>query len=124
VHVEGYVDDLIPYFKNASLFVQASRADTFPVSTLESLRAGLPTIVTEKTGTKEVVENLGKEFIRKVDAEDIAEGILHYFDLSDSEKRKLSLKAKRISEKFNKERMCEMFRKEFNSLLGEIKNEA
>jgi len=121
VHVEGYVNDLIPYFENASLFVQASRADTFPVSTLESLRAGLPTIVTEKTGTKEVIENLGKEFIRKVDAEDIAEGILYYFDLSDSEKRKLSLKAKKISKTFNKKEMCERFKEEFELLLEEVK---
>ena len=121
VHVEGYVDDLIPYFEKATLFVQSSRADTFPVSTLESLRAGLPTIVTEKTGTKEVIENLGNEFVRKVDVEDIAEGILHYFDLSDSEKKELSLKAKKISEKFNKNEMCEMFRREFSSLLEEVK---
>jgi len=121
VHVEGYVNDLTPYFEGASLFVQASRADTFPVSTLESLRAGLPTIVTEKTGTKEVIENLGKEFVRDVDAEDIAEGILHYLDLSDSEKKKLSLKAKEISEKFNKKEMCEMFKREFDLLLEEVK---
>lgn len=121
VHVEGYVDDLIPYFENSSLFVQPSRADTFPVTTLEALRAGLPTVITEKAGTKEVVENLGKEFVRKVDAEDIAEGILHYFDLSDSEKYKLSLKAKKLSKKFNKKEMCEMFKKEFNLLLEEVK---
>lgn len=121
VHVEGFVDDLIPYFENASLFVQASRADTFPVSTLESLRAGLPTIVTEKTGTKEVVENLGKEFVRIVDAEDIARGISHYFDLSDSQKNKLSLKAKELSKKFNKKEMCEIFKKEFDLLLAEIR---
>lgn len=120
VHVEGYVDDLVPYFEDASLFVQASRADTFPVTTLEALRAGLPVIVTEMTGTKEVVEKLGKEFVRKVDAEDIAKGILHYFDLSDSMKVKLSLMAKELSEKFNRKRMCEMFRKEFNLLLEEI----
>lgn len=121
VHVEGYVEDLIPYFEKTSLFVQASRADTFPVSTLESLRAGLPTIVTEKTGTKEVVEKLGENFVRKMDAEDIAKGILHYFVLSNSRKRELSLKAKEISEKFNKKEMCEVFKREFDLLLEEAK---
>jgi len=121
VHVKGYVNDLTPYFENASLFVQASRADTFPVSTLESLRVGLPTIVTDKTGTKEVIENLGEEFVRKVDAKDITDGILHYFDLSDSEKYKLSLKAKELSKKFNKKERCEMFKREFGLLLEELK---
>ncbi|RLE68207.1 MAG: hypothetical protein DRJ45_08315 [Thermoprotei archaeon] len=120
VHVEGYVDDLIPYFKNASLFVQASRADTFPVTTLEALRAGLPAIVTEKTGTKEVTIKLGMDFVRKVDAEDIAKGILRYFDLSESKRKKLSQKAKELSVMFNKQEMCKRFRQEFWKLLEEI----
>jgi 3'(2'), 5'-bisphosphate nucleotidase len=40
----------------------------------ESLRAGLPAIVTEKTGTKEIVSEYGTEFIRKVNPIDLAEG--------------------------------------------------
>lgn len=117
VHVEGYVDDLIPYLENASLFVQSSRADTFPVSTLESLRAGLPTIVTDKTGTKEVISKLGPEFIRRVDEADIAEGILHYFDQSQWKRARLSDNAKIISKKFNKTEMCQNFKIEFEALI-------
>lgn len=120
VHVEGHVSDLIPYFKSASLFVQPSRADTFPVSSLESLRAGVPTMVTEKTGTKEVVSALGTEFVRRVDQDDIAEGILRYFDLEEEKRLALSNKAKIISKKFNKAEMCARFKSEFEALLHEI----
>ena len=121
VHVEGYVEDLTHYFKNSSLFVQASRVvDTFPVATLESLRSGLPTIVTELVGTKEVIQELDSNFIRKVDAEDISEAILYYFDLSDSKRGALSLRSKEISKKFNREEMCGLFRREFDLLLGEV----
>ncbi len=120
VHVLGFVDDLIPYFSRSSVFVQSSRADTFPVATLESIRAGLPTIVSDKTGTKEVIHELGPEFVRKVQSEDIAEGILHYFELSTSKKMELSLKSKKLGAKFNKKEMCELFKKEFTSLIQMI----
>lgn len=121
VHIEGYVEDLVHYFIKSSLFVQASRVvDTFPVATLESLRAGLPTIVTELVGTKEVIQELDTNFIRKVDAEDISEAILYYFDQSDSKKRALSSRSKEISKKFNREEMCGLFRREFDLLLGEL----
>ncbi|MEM0203523.1 MAG: glycosyltransferase family 4 protein [Archaeoglobaceae archaeon] len=123
VHVLGYVQDLATYFEKCSLFVQSSRADTFPVATLEALRAGLPVIVTEKVGTKEVVENLRKDFVRKVSAEDIAEGILNYFDLSISKKVELSKKARELSEPFNKEEMCKRFREEFWKIVDEISPE-
>ena len=100
-------------FEKCSLFVQSSRFDAFPVATLEALRAGLPAIVTEMVGAREVVEKLGRDFIRKVDAEDIANGILKYLDLSEEEKFKLSEKARQLSEPFNKSEMCERFKKEF-----------
>ncbi len=120
VHVEGPVKDLVPYFMKASLYVQPSRADTFPVSTLESLRAGLPTIVTEHTGTKEVIQNLGNTFIRKADSKDITKGIMHYFDLQPGMKEHLSEKAKEISKPFSEQNMCRLFQTEFNQLLDEI----
>ncbi|HPM60857.1 MAG TPA: glycosyltransferase [Methanoregulaceae archaeon] len=120
VHIEGFVNDLVPYFMKASLYVQPSMADTFPVSTLESLRAGLPTIVTEHTGTKEVIQNLGDAYIRKIDSEDITKGIMHYFDLQPGMKEHLSEKAKEISKPFSQQNMCHLFQAEFNQLIDEI----
>jgi glycosyltransferase involved in cell wall biosynthesis len=113
VHVLGYVENLGSIFEKCSLFVQSSRFDAFSVATLEALRAGLPAIVTEMTGIKEVVEKLGRDFIRKVNVEDIANGTLKYFDLSEEEKFKLSEKARQLSEPFNKSVMCERFKREF-----------
>jgi len=120
VHLTGYVDDPMPFFEKASLYVQSSRADSFPVATLESLRAGLPTIVTEGVGTKEIVEKLDRNLVRKIDAEDIAKGIVYYFDLSHQTKKELSIKARKESEKFNRVKMCNKFRNEFNLLMEDI----
>ncbi|MCX9074649.1 MAG: glycosyltransferase family 4 protein [Candidatus Methanoperedens sp.] len=120
VHFTGYFDDPTQFFENASLYVQSSRADSFSVATLESLRAGLPTIVTEGVGAKEIVEKLDRNFVRKIDAEDIAKGIVYYFDLSHQTKKELSIKARKESEKFNRVKMCNKFRNEFNLLMEDI----
>jgi len=121
IHVTGFVDDLLPFLKKASLFVLVGRGQTFPVSTLESLRAGLPTIVSKYTGTKEVVGHLGREFVREINADDVAKGIIKYFDLSIEKKRKLSKQAKELSREFNKSDKCEEFKKQFKLILEEIK---
>lgn len=120
VSIEGYVENLVPYLTRASLFVQSSRADPFPVATLESLYAGIPTIVTEDTGTREVVKNLGKHFVVKTNADDIAEAIICYLKLPASTKRELSKTARSISEGFRHQEMCEIFKSEFNLLLKDL----
>jgi glycosyltransferase involved in cell wall biosynthesis len=120
VSIEGYVKDLLPYMSRASLFVQSARTDSFPVATLESLYAGIPTIVTEGTGTREVVEHLGKQFVVKTDTEDVAKAIINYLRLPISTRRKLSITAKSISKKFNRQEMCDLFKREFTLLLNDI----
>lgn len=68
-------------------------------------------------GSKDIVKYLGREFIRDVDCEDLAEGILKYFDLSLSEKEKISKKAKEIAKKFNEEICIEVFKVKFMKIL-------
>lgn len=120
VHVEGYVKDLIPYFSQSSLYVQASRADAFPVASLEAMRAGIPTIVTEKTGTKEIIEQIDKNLVAPVDAKVLADKILDYFSMSKTEKIRISNQVRSHSTKFNKHEMCALFKEQFNILLQEI----
>lgn len=121
VNVPGWVDDLTPYLEKADLYVHAARADPFPVSTLEALRAGLPIMVSERTGTKEVAEKLDDMFVRRVDSNDIADGISNYFSLEENEKRKLSSRARELSQNFSEKKCKEVFKRQFNSLLQEIK---
>jgi glycosyltransferase involved in cell wall biosynthesis len=120
VTVEGYVTDLVPYLTRASLFVQSARADSFPVATLENLCAGIPTIVTEGTGTREVIQHLGNQFVVKTDAGEVAKAIIDYFKLPILTKRELSKTAKLLSKRFNREEMCDMFQREFTLLLKDI----
>ena len=107
------VPNLSVIFGKSSLYVQPSKFDPFPVSVLESMLAGVPPVVTSMVGTKEVVEELGEDFIRAVRADDIAEGILRYFDLSLSRKERISRKCREIAMKFDEETCSKKFRKVF-----------
>ena len=123
VTLTGHVDNLGSYLEKGSLYVQASWADMFPVAALESLHSGLPTMVTELTGSKVLISKLGDWFVRRADAQDIAEGILKYFGLPPSSRRTLSDKARELARPFHRQEMCNEFQKELLQLLEDIDNQ-
>ena len=122
VHIKGYVENITPYLRKASLYVQSSRSDAFPIASIEALRAGIPALVTDTVGTKEIVEKLDKNLIRKISSKDLAEGILYYFNLPFHLKRELSREAKKLSTSFCTEEACHVFLEEFSALIRQIKN--
>jgi len=93
VHCLGYVEDLKEVIKNSALYVHMGRGDTFPVSCIEAMLGGLPAIVSEWTGTKEVVGKVDSNLIVKLNANEVVKRILWYFSLSYAEKSKRSKKS-------------------------------
>jgi len=131
VKVLGFVENLAEVFEKASLFVHAGRCSAYPVATLEAMRAGLPLVVSDMTGTKEVVEKVeeeteeelglkygGNRFIQPLGK--IADGIIAYYSSDEEERKLLSEKYRRESEEFEPEKRCKRFKKVFEKLLGEI----
>ncbi|WP_339102589.1 glycosyltransferase family 4 protein [Haloterrigena salinisoli] len=53
----GFVDldTFADWFGRASVYVQSSRGDAFPVAALEGILSGTPTVVTEATGVRELL---------------------------------------------------------------------
>lgn len=53
----GFVDldAFADWFGRASVYVQSSRGDAFPVAALEGILSGTPTLVTEATGVRELL---------------------------------------------------------------------
>ena len=134
VKVLGYVEDLAEIFEMASLFVHAGRCSAYPVATLEAMRAGLPVIVSDMTGTKEIVEKVeakvkkefnlsykGTKFIQPLDK--IFEGIIFYYKLSLDIRENLSKVYKRYSQEFEPKKRGKDFANKFNKLLEIIKGD-
>ncbi|WP_161631391.1 glycosyltransferase family 4 protein [Candidatus Halobonum tyrrellensis] len=120
VTVRGYVDDLCAEFERASLYVQPSRADSYPVSVLEALRAGLPTLVTTTTGNKTEAERVSSELVVEPSAERIADGVAGYFGRDVSERETMSATAERRGRRYDGKTQKEIFRRQFHELLSEI----
>jgi len=76
---------------------------------------GIPSIVSEYTGAKEVVRELRKDFVLPLDSKRVAEKIIEYFNLPKDEKIILSLKAKELGKRFKKEIVLEDFMKKWNN---------
>jgi len=117
ITVKGFVDSLPPALAEASLYVQPSRADNFPVSVLEAIRAGLPAVVTSSTGSRSEVIQFGTEFVCHPSPRSLATAVISYFDRSKGERKKLSSSAEEIGSKFDGQSRRAAFRTEFENLL-------
>jgi len=102
VHCLGYVEDLGMVIKNSALYVHMGRGDTFPLSTIEAMLGGLPTIVSEWTGTKEVVNKVNNNLVTKLNPQNVAKGILWYFNLDYKTKMELSIRFRNEIKRFIK----------------------
>lgn len=120
VSVLGFVEDLNTVLTEASLFVQPSDGDAFPVSSLEAMRAGIPPLVTSTTGTRSEARAINKALVVDTDPNDLARGIIKYLNRPIEERRELSEIAEKRSEEFGPEAGLERFRESFESLLERI----
>lgn len=93
------------------------RFDTFPVVTLESMLAGVPTFVSDTTGTKELVSQVNYNYITKLDFEECIDKLEWFLHLDEKERIKQSLLFKRIAEPFNKEKRLINFRTKFSKII-------
>lgn len=122
VEFTGFVspEDLPNVFESKSLYIHPARVDTFPLSTLEAMRAGLPAIVTRTTGTRSVAEGVDGSMITDANSSAIARAIIEYFSRDAGDRRELSQRARRETEEFNSASKKREFKNAFDTLMTEI----
>lgn len=117
IHFIGFSSTIHEYINLCSLYLHLGKGETFGISVLEALLGGLPSIVSEFTGTKEVIKELREDFVVPIDPVMAAQKVLEYFSLPDGEKKKLSQKSREIGKKFKKELTLNNFLNKWNSIL-------
>jgi len=117
VRVRGFVEDLADAFAPASLFVQPSRVDAFPVSTLEAMRAGVPPLVTRTAGTRSEARAIDDSLVVDATAAELSEGVKAYFGRSTDERRELAGRARTRGERFDTDSRTTAFREAFREVL-------
>ncbi|MCR9253794.1 MAG: glycosyltransferase family 4 protein [bacterium] len=117
LHFTGKVDDINRYLQQASLYLHCSRGDAFPTSSIEAMTAGLVPIVSEWTGTMQVVKEINEDLIVPLDPKIIAERINWYFDLSLDLKKELSEKAKEAVRNYTEEAAVNHYQVVFDQII-------
>ena len=115
IHFRGRVDDIENWMEKASLYLHCSRGDAFPTATVEAMTAGLVPIVSEWTGTRQIVGEVDARLIAPTDPSSIAERIEWYFDLDESERRRLAVECRRLAQAYTEEKARSHYKKTFTA---------
>jgi glycosyltransferase involved in cell wall biosynthesis len=120
VTVRGYVENLADAFRPAALFVQPSRMDTFPVSTLEAMRAGVPPLVTNRAGTRSEAREIDASLVVDPTPEALADGVIDYLERDLADRERLAAVARERGARFDADSRKAAFREAFERVLADL----
>ena len=104
--------EVLNLYKKASVYVSPSRwPEPLSRSTLEALSFGLPLVVSNKGGNKEVVENGASGYLVSLNVDDLAKKTLLILSDSQLQKKMGDQSLKFLNTRFNKEEIINSHRK-------------
>jgi len=92
----GPLGDLAPVFRSSALLVHCGRGDAWPNTVMEAMAAGVPALVSEWTGGREVVGRIDPRLVAPLDAGAFAERILWYLALGAEARLALGRRARQL----------------------------
>ncbi|MEM3399438.1 MAG: glycosyltransferase family 4 protein [Candidatus Micrarchaeia archaeon] len=112
-HIE-WADNLLPYYRNASVFVLPTLEEGFSLALLKAMACGIPVITTENSGLpiRDGVEGFICPFR---DPKSIREKLLYLFE-NESERKRMGNMARRKAEDFSWDKYGENLIKVYRSL--------
>jgi glycosyltransferase involved in cell wall biosynthesis len=119
-HFTGESNRLDEHLKNASLYIHCARGEAFGITILIAMASGVPPIISEWTGAKEVVQQVSKDLIIPLDANILSEKIIWYLNLPVLEKQKLSIKCIEIAGKYTEKNAIDNFKIIFQKLISDF----
>ena len=113
----GYVKDISSEIRKASISIHLARGEGFGINIIETMLAGVPTIVSRTTGARDAVKLLNHKFIVPLNATVAAKTIDEYFQLDPIKKNKLSRKARQIASRYTEQRCINKFKKNLEGFI-------
>lgn len=117
INFTGKVNNIEDYLKTTGLCLHCTRGDAFPTSTLETSAAGIPTLISEWTGTKEMIEKIDTRLIVRLDVELVSDKIRWYYNLPLKDRKMISEKSKAISKEYTEDKAITHYKNTFEKLL-------
>ncbi|MCD6067380.1 MAG: group 1 glycosyl transferase [Bacteroidetes bacterium] len=115
----GTTDDIDQRIASASLLFHCTRGDAFPTSTIEAMAGGLPVLVSEWTGTKEMVIKADPKFVVEMNAEEMAERISWFYSLDLPQRKEYSEKFRNLAAPYTEENAIKQYQHIFSSIANE-----
>ncbi|MBA2347915.1 MAG: glycosyltransferase family 4 protein [Solirubrobacterales bacterium] len=112
------------WYRASSIYLHAARGDAFPLASIEAMHAGLIPIVSEWTGTREIVRQLDPRLVAPLEPSAIAERILWVAGLDSKEKRELSRRGRELIAPYTAEAADDHYRRTFAIMCSQIGAEA
>lgn len=112
----GFVRDPGEHLSKCALFLHMSRFDPYPVSVLEGMAAGLVPVVSEMTGTRELLERIDPGLVASGPARAAEKLVALLKDPATI--RALSIECRQAVRGWDKERSLRDFREAFRELTG------
>jgi glycosyltransferase involved in cell wall biosynthesis len=108
------------YLSRSGLYINASRHESFGVNIIEAMCAGLPTIITNRCGAREIVSQISKELVVECDSDSIANKAIQL--MKDSSKRnRIGEKSKQKGKNFTKKSSQKNFKAEISKIMKTLK---
>tara|TARA_B110000483_G_scaffold11081_1_gene12865 strand:- start:320 stop:1498 length:1179 start_codon:yes stop_codon:yes gene_type:complete len=115
VKVEGFINNVIPYYYNNDLLICSSFVEGFPLSILEAMSIGLPIISTDVGGVNEQIKNGKNGFlVESNNSNDLAIKIQYFYRNRDSIEKMGKESHQIFNDKFGVDKMIH----NYNSLFG------
>ena len=106
----GFKRNLVSSLKDYALALSLGYGDAFPVASLETMLAGIPTITSNKIGTSEVAKKASKDLvIDYFNLSDAIDKILNYFKLDLKKREELSLKVRKVAIQYKESEIIDKY---------------
>jgi glycosyltransferase involved in cell wall biosynthesis len=111
IFFEGFQKDVRPYLQAASAFILTSHLEGLPLSVLEAMACGLPSIVTDVGGSAEAVKHQVVGLVIPPGSVDAAEDAILYLATHPDERAEMARKSR--------ETVCQVF--DIETRMGELR---
>lgn len=120
IYFVGRTQNIADYLANCSLYFHIARGDAFPTVVLEAMAAGLIPMVSEWTGSKEVVGKVDPSLIVPLEENAVVKRLIDFIATPLEERSQLSQKMRHTSKKFTEEFAIKHYQDTFERFKKEV----
>ena len=119
INFVGHTKEIDKYLSEATFYFHTARGDAFPTVVLEAMAAGLIPLVSEWTGSKEVINDLNEDLVIPLNESLISDKLLELSNMAIDDRKMLSKNAKERSKKYTEGFALKHYQDTFNSIIKE-----